>query len=563
MRPAEAHVTTHGTLLTTPPPDPTHSEVSPTRLPWFTRVMATLALLLAALIITLGAASTAAAQDGGDGGGDDDGGDGRGLAEAVGDLPGTPPGSGWLAERFAGGDESGGGDGGGEEGSGQDGNGGNAADEIEEPGGIGGMGIDILKGIVGFVWDWSFGWFGDRVGQGLIASMLYLPNPTASQTVDGLFDSITGLLSPVLLIGILVMSLMMMLRSYNTGVSYAGFSFLPRVLGVAIVLGALPFLMSQLSKLGADLTVALLPSGDETFKAGKEMLKAVLGQLVVGNVMNLILAIAGSYVVFVVAVVSFFKNIFYELLYVVAPFALVGSLIPGLSHFAYAWAKAVLVCAAVPAMWAAEIWLASKLIADPRAIFGQGTDVFGFISNGMFTSIIAIIMMWIMYKTPFKVLSWAFVSYDPHRGGGISSFGKWIAFSAGKQAIGQIAGAASNMRNSGPDVVPGKGGSAGAEGPKMTESIKQRQTWEEDSAGNVFNQRTQYERNREMRESFDPNTVNMKPPQGHGPTSSGTTPYSQPPRKDPDELGSAAPNSPTFYQNKEGRKTVIEQDRMS
>lgn len=438
-----------------------------------------------------------------------------------------------------------------------------ATDDVEEPGFLGSFAIDTLKAMFGFIWDWTFGWFGERTGEGLVGSLLYLPDPSEVGALDGIYDSVTRMLSPVLLVALLVMSLLMTLKAHNRGISYAGFSFLPRLLGVAIVLGALPFLMGELSKLGTELTVALLPSGDDALTAGKELVKAILGQLVVGNVMNLILAVAGTYVLFVVAVVTFFKNIFYILLFVAAPFPLVASLVPGLTNFASAWAKAVLVCAAIPALWAAELWLGSKLLVDPRVVFGEATDSLGFITNGMFTSIIAIIIMWIMYKTPFKVLSWAFVSYDPHRGGWITSFGKWAAMAAGKQALGQIAAAASNARSSGADVQPGQGGPAGAGGgPRLTESLREHKIWEEDSAGNVFNERTQYERTREMRETLDPNTVNMRPPQDHGPTDGGGQPngYPQPPRREPGQLPGGGPSSPTISRGADNRFTLHESD---
>ena len=309
-----------------------------------------------------------------------------------------------------------------------------------------GIAVAFFNAIGTHIWDWTFGWLGEKIGQSIGDSLLFLPDPSADEEVQGVYDETKNSVRGLLVVSILVMSLAMVLRAANEGVQFTGLKVLPKILGVALVLGALPSIFGVLSTLGTDLTIGLLPNDEQINAARTEMVKAVVGNLVVTNFLNLILAVIGVYVMFVLIIVALLKSIVFVLLFIIAPFPLIASLIPGFDRYAVIWAKAVGVTVFLTAVWAAELWLGAILIDDPRALFGDAVDRMGFLSNGAFTTIIAIGMFYLMYKTPFIMFSWAIPSYNPSGGGSIWSFGKFAAaaaMSAGiKSAVGGFIGGA-------------------------------------------------------------------------------------------------------------------------
>ena len=75
------------------------------------------------------------------------------------------------------------------------------------------------------------------------------------------------------------------------------------------------------------------------------------------------------------------------------------------------WVRAVLVCVAIPALFAVEVWIGMALIRTPQEIFGDVADVpelFGFIPMSAFSVALGLALIWIIVKTPFAVMSFAF-----------------------------------------------------------------------------------------------------------------------------------------------------------
>lgn len=547
------------------------------------------ATLLAALVWSGAAASgVALAQE--DSGGDGSGG-GMGefscdmAPEAVGQLIGAAPvpGSGiagfsteTVGERIlnqrcgsdgGGGSGDGGGDGGGG-GSDSGSEGGGGSSDGEEPGGLAGMALDVLKAITGFAYDWSFGALGEKMSSSsnIGAQLLALPDPSSSGEIVEKYDQVTETMRPLLLVAILVVALALGLGSQHVGISRAGLETLPRIAGVAMALAFLPELMGMLSTLGEDLTAALLPGGEQIRGATSALTASVLSNLALGGFLNVILAIVGIVVVLFVIVVAILKNVFFILLFVIAPFALLGSLIPGLQNFAWAWLKGVLVLAAIPALWAGEVWLGAWLVESPQFLFGLGEGsggLFNLLTGGTMPTIVAILVLYVMYKTPFAAMSWAFASYDPKRGGGIASAGKFLASVVAATAIRQGMGAIAGGRSGGQGGVP--------EGPKgsVRETLTKDTKYSKDKEGNdvqntVISHRREYSR----QDSMDPNDFpSPTPPTGHGATDSGAQPNGYPEGLRGGEggqlggvggqLARSNSNAPTMVQDENGNMQVF------
>lgn len=334
---------------------------------------------------------------------------------------------------------------------GEDSGGKDATSGGEETGGIG---KTIFIGLLKWIWGKSFGWFVEQV-QNVGDAFLHLPDPTESSEIVDVYTQARNTMMPLIAAVILAAAGAMMLAAYNKGISHAAQTVAPRVIGVTITLAVLPFLFSTLSTLSTDLTAMVLPDRGAIWDAQKELMKATLGNLALTNILNVILMILGVIVVLLVTVTAFLKNIFFSFLFVASAFALIGGLIPQLWNFAVTWWKAVLVCAVISPLWALEIWVGSQFIKAPEMVLGQSRNDLAFLTDSMLTTTIAIIVMWIMYKTPFKVLSWAFVSYDGSSGVGLRSFGRFMLYQAAATGLKQVAGAAAAAKGSG-DEAPAK-----------------------------------------------------------------------------------------------------------
>jgi hypothetical protein len=217
--------------------------------------------------------------------------------------------------------------------------------------------------------------------------------------------------------------------------------------------------MEILSKMTLDVSDAFLPSSDRAAIAGAELFKSAVTNMLGAGFLNIVLAIVFTIVGLGVVLAAVLKNILFPLLFIAGPFALASSVIPGVNHLAASWFRAVLACAAIPVLWSLELGIGSVIVSSPEAIFGDMVDVLGAWSDGIFTSVGAILVLYVMHKTPFKVLEWAFESYDSSRGAwrglargvavglatsGIRSGVKALAGAATGGAGGAAAGAASS-----------------------------------------------------------------------------------------------------------------------
>ena len=329
------------------------------------------------------------------------------------------------------------------------------ADENGEAGGLTGMVLGFFKGILNWVWDNTIGWALENMAKAFQSNALSLPTLDGRGELLAFYTGAVEKLRPTILVGILVLGCLMMVRSDNYDLAYAGFQGLPKLMGVAMAMAFLPQFMGELSRITAGITDAFFPSGGSLDSAGQELFKAAIGNMALANFLNLILLVAAALVGMLVIVVSLLKSILYVMLYISGPFALTASLIPGLSSLAGSWFRGVLACAAIPALWSIQLAIGTFAVKSPEAIFGSGAGALGFISESALTSIAAILILWVMYKTPFKVIEWAFNVQLPGRGGivGLAKAGAALAIAVPAKTA--IASATKSLLNRSSDGAVG------------------------------------------------------------------------------------------------------------
>ncbi|WP_119070001.1 hypothetical protein [Rubrobacter indicoceani] len=293
-----------------------------------------------------------------------------------------------------------------------------APETVPDAGGLGGMVLGFFTDILEWLWDNTFGFALETMSEAFETSVLALPDLQGRSDLIGLYTQGVEKLRPAILVGILLLGILLMVRGDSYDLAYAGFHGLPKLLGVGMAMAFLPQFMGEFADITAGISGAFSPSGGNVDSAGRELFKAAVGnQVSIANVFNIVLLIAAVWVGGLVLIVSLLKNILYVILFIAGPFALVASLVPGLSSLAGSWFRGVLACAAIPALWSIELGIGTLVVRSPEAIFGDQADALGFISSGAVVSIGAIVTMWIMYKTPFKVVEWAFNVQLPGRGG--------------------------------------------------------------------------------------------------------------------------------------------------
>lgn len=354
-----------------------------------------------------------------------------------------------------------------------------------EDGGLTGMVLGFFKGIMGLIWDWTFGWALGSMSEAFQTNLLSLPNLEERGDLLSVYKGAVEKLRPAILVGILVLGILMMVRSDNYDLAYAGFQGLPRLMGIALALAFLPQFMGELSRITAGITQAFFPGGQDIDAAGQELFKAAIGNLAVTNFLNLILLVAAGWVGMLLFVVALLNKILYAVLFISGAFALTASIVPSLNSLAGSWFRGVLASAAIPALWSIEMGIGTVVVTSPESIFGGMANVLGFVSESAVTSLGAIITMWVMYKTPFKCIEWAFNVQLLGRGGLMSLAKTGAALAVAIPAKTAIAHATKSLlnrstdrggsmpRSTGDGGSGRKSGSGGGVGKKSVSAGKQ------------------------------------------------------------------------------------------
>lgn len=278
------------------------------------------------------------------------------------------------------------------------------SEESEE----GGIGARIFSGIL----KWAFE---DRLEDGagelidmLSGSAFTLPTPEGE--IRNFYEKTSAVVKPGAVVLLLLTALMMTLRGTNYNTSYATQSALPKIVIFIAGLAFFPQIMVFISELSSNLANALL---DKNTMANA-LQRVYTNQIFLGfNLIGVLVNICAFILIFGLVLISLVKSFLFAVLFIAGPLAMFLYPIPALSGIASSWLKGTLACTAIPLLWCVQVWIGTAVIESPEMVFG---DMFGV---RFFSSIMVLILTWVMIKTPFKVFEYCFYGYSS--GGGFAS----------------------------------------------------------------------------------------------------------------------------------------------
>lgn len=285
-----------------------------------------------------------------------------------------------------------------------------ATEDSDDSGGFLGIdpsniGRDAFRGILEWMFEGMIEDGADELTQHLNNSAFTLPPPEGPmvETYEGLVETVR----PGVVVGLLLMSLAMMLRPANYNVAYATQTALPNLMVVIAGLAFFPQIMTIFSDLTNGIANTMLSQYDMRDALTDVMINSIAAPFsLITIVTNIILTV----LIFLVLAISLLKSFLFALLFMVGPLALILYPVPGLSGVTGSWFRAVLACFMIPVLYSVQIGLGVQIIAAPEMVFGEnaGTEIY--------QAFAMLILMWVMWKTPFKVLEWAFYGYRPGSG---------------------------------------------------------------------------------------------------------------------------------------------------
>ena len=317
------------------------------------------------------------------------------------------------------------------------------------------LGIDLCatakaaaRQILTASWDWMADTL-DKVAGAVMDAAFDLPPLGESGGIVGKYNEMVDMVKPGLIVGVLVLGVLMMVQSANYNSQYAALYGLPKIGFVALCLAFFPQFMEMVSGLSQNIADGLsdgsgpsgiggalksimeqaydTPGADAIFTANPQ-----LGVLIAALLMIPILVM----LIFIL-MVSVIKNVLFGVLVVTGPLALIVYPLPGLSGITGAWFRAVIACFVLPLLFSVELAVGSWMVDAPE-VLGQG-------DNAVMAAFLLIVLLFVMWKTPFKVLEWAFQGTYSPGSGMLSSIAKsMVKKSATKgleKGIGSAAGA--------------------------------------------------------------------------------------------------------------------------
>ena len=295
--------------------------------------------------------------------------------------------------------------------------------------------VKSMLAIFGMLWEDGIEKGIEELQEALTKSAFGLPAPSGELTAR--YDGLVEKVKPGILVGVLLLGLMMMLRSANYNVAYTTQHGLPKLVFVAAALAFFPDFMKM---------VADLSGGMATEFVGESQISGAVRDLIDAGMKNggplSIFMIIGQVCVlavgFLVVAVAILKNIAFSILFIMGPLALILYPVPGFANVAGAWFRGIVACVAIPLIYSVEVTVGSWIVKAPELIFGSAGGALS-----VFKIIAAVMLLWIMWKTPFKALEWAFHSYSSSSGGGrglvsgvVKGVATGLAVGYAKEALG-------------------------------------------------------------------------------------------------------------------------------
>jgi hypothetical protein len=337
----------------------------------------------------------------------------------------------------------------------------------------------LLQEILGGMWDWLVD-MTEKLADGVSEAAFALPPLGQEDGLVGHYNDMVDLVKPALVVGLLLLGLLMMVQSANYNTQYAVLHGLPKLGFVALCLAFFPQFMQMLSELSASIGDQLgsmtgsegvggaldsimqdildLPGAEVVFVANPQLPMLIAALLLIPTLVMLLL----------VLIISVVKNMLFGVLVISGPAALIAYPIPGLSGITGAWFRAVVACFFLPILFAIEMTVGTWLVKAPE-ILGSGDNV-------AMSAILLVVMLYVMVKTPFKVLEWAFQGTYSPGGGMLSQIAKGLIKKEAMHGLSKGMGAAAGKMGIGSkaDTLTGKGGASMTTRERMNSHVGSR-----------------------------------------------------------------------------------------
>ncbi len=243
--------------------------------------------------------------------------------------------------------------------------------------------------------------------------MIEAPN----NALTGIYEDTANWAKPAAIALLLLLGLSMMLRGANYDTAYAAQTGIPKIVTVLAAIAFMPEIINLIADLTQEISKEIVD--EKAMQAAFERLAA--GELVrdtvdrvtpgidpVSLLVWIIKLVLSVLILFAIAV----RNLVFGALYIIGPLALIFHAIPRFSDVAAAWFRGILACFAISVLWALEFGLGYRFVGDPTLLYsGTGWRTLPLLFS--------LGILWLVWKTPWWVFSWAFHSYNPSGGGGI------------------------------------------------------------------------------------------------------------------------------------------------
>jgi hypothetical protein len=293
------------------------------------------------------------------------------------------------------------------------------------------IGREVFTAILQWIYDEAIVTGLEEVGDNLAKSAFGLPAPEGE--ILSRYDQLVDVVKPGILVGILLLGVTMMLQGANYNVAYTTQHGLPKLVFAAAALVFFPEFMRMISDVSSGIAKGFIGEA-EISGAVTELLASGLrsgGPLSVFMVIGQVAMLGIGALVVAVAIL---KNIAFSILFIAGPVALILYPIPGLSGATGAWFRGIVACAAIPMLYSLELTVGSWIVRAPELVFGSAGEI------PIFNVLAGVVLLWLMWKTPFKVMGWAFGSYGAG-GGFASSVARGVAVSTISRGLATAAGA--------------------------------------------------------------------------------------------------------------------------
>ena len=282
-------------------------------------------------------------------------------------------------------------------------------DLTKEASGFTGLAVGAFQGILEWLYGVTVEKPSEEISRVLTEEAFQLPD-VSDGGIGGFYQKVADAVKPGAVLIMLYLGYLMMYQGASYNANVAAQNALPKLFVFFAMIGFMPDLLKMFADLTSSLADAFVGGGSvETFISGKGSavhsfddrgFLFVLGHAAAFVMMLLVLFVCGL------------KNIIFTQLYVLGPIPMLLWTLPGLSHVAAAWLRAMIACMALPLVFAAEFAVGALMINNPGSVFGEGMGN----DTVLMSVVITIVVLYVVWRTPKQMLAWSLTGYSASPG---------------------------------------------------------------------------------------------------------------------------------------------------